>query len=126
MSKSVRELLFEFQSQDEIEDDFQFHVLKVKVDDNGEIEDAGNALPVINVELDVESSECLLHFEEGAPCAVTVLEIKKMLGDTVLDYEVCAAEEKTLDGTHVRLDTPLIGFGENIELKCFFVVCQAS
>jgi hypothetical protein len=30
-----------------------------------------------------------------------------------------------MDDAFIRLDTPLIGFGENIELKAFFAVCQA-
>lgn len=125
MSKSVRELLLEFQSQAEIEDDFHLHVLKVTVDDNGEVEQSGNALPVTKIEIDSESNECLLHFKEKASNPVTVSEAKEAFGSAVLEYEVCASEEKTQDNARIRLDTPLIGFGENADIKCFFVVCQA-
>ena len=125
MSKYVRDILQEFQSQDEIEDHFFLHVLKVSVDESGEVEQSGNALPVTKIEIDSENEECLLHFEEIASSYVTVSEAKAVFVSEILDYEVCAAQEKELDDAHVRLDTPLIGFGENAEIKCFFAVCQA-
>ena len=125
MSKSARELLQEFELQSGIEDDFRLHVLKVIVDDNGDIEQSGNALPVTKIEIDHESSECLFHFKESASDYITVSEVKAAFVTGVLDFEVCAAQEKILDDSCVRMDTPLIGFGENFEIKCFFAVCQA-
>jgi len=125
LSKSVRELLQEIQSQALLEDEFRLHVLKVVVDENGDVEQAGNALPVTNIEMDVESKECLLHFDETAADAISLLEAKAAFVDEVLDYEVCASQEKETEEAFLRLDTPLIGFGENVELKCFFVICQA-
>ena len=130
MSKHVRDLILEFEIQREVEDHFRLHVLKVTLGENGEAEDFGNALPVTKIEIDAESEECLLHFDEQSDDCVTITEAKalllnEILADEVLGYEVFAAEEKELDDSHVRLDTPLIGFGENAELKCFFVVCQA-
>jgi hypothetical protein len=125
LSKYARDLIQEFQAQDEIEDHFRLHVLKVSVDQGGEVEQSGNALPVTKIEIDSENEECLLHFEELSSNYVTVLEAKAVFVNEILDYEVCAAEEKELDDAHVRLDTPIIGFGENVELKCFFAVCQA-
>lgn len=125
MSKSVRELLQEIQSQELLEDDFRLHVLKVIVDENGDVEPAGNALAVTKIEIDVENKECLLHFDETATKGVSLIEAKAAFVEEVLDYEVCAAQEKETDEAFLRLDTPLIGFGENVELKCFFVICQA-
>ena len=125
LSKYARDLLQEFQSQGEIEDHFRLHVLKVNVDERGEVEQSGNALPVTRIEIDSENEECLLHFEELTSSFVTVSEAKAACVGEILSYEVCAAQEKELDDAHVRLDTPLIGFGENIELKCFFAICQA-
>jgi hypothetical protein len=125
MSKHVRDLLFEFEVQSEIEEHFRLHVLKVTLNENGEAEEFGNALPVTKIEIDSEDRECLLHFDEHSTDFVTITEAKALLIDAVLGYEVFASEEKELDDSHVRLDTPLIGFGENAELNCFFVVCQA-
>jgi hypothetical protein len=136
MSKHVRDLLFEFDVQSEVEEHFRLHVLKVTLNENGEAEEFGNALPVTKIEIDSKSKECLLHFDEHSLDCVTIKEAKALfineevvndcLVDNVLGFKVFAAEEKELDDSHVRLDTPLIGFGENAELKCFFVVCQAS
>ena len=125
MSKHVRDLLFEFEVQAEVEEYFRLHVLKVTLNENGDAEEYGNALPVTKIEIDSEDKECLLHFDEQSTDCVTISEAKAMLTDEVLGYEVFASEEKELDDSHVRLDTPLIGFGENAELNCFFVVCQA-
>jgi hypothetical protein len=126
MSKHVRDLLFEFEVQTEVEEHFRLHVLKVTLNENGEAEEYGNALPVTKIEIDSEDKECLLHFDEQSADSVSITEAKAMLIDAELQgYEVFASEEKELDGSLVRLDTPLIGFGENSELNCFFVVCQA-
>jgi len=46
MSKHVRDLLFEFEVQSEVEEHFRLHVLKVTLNENGEAEEYGNALPV--------------------------------------------------------------------------------
>jgi len=130
MSKHVRDLLFEFEVQSEVEEHFRLHVLKVTLNENGEAVEYGNALPVTKIEIDSEDKECLLHFDEHSTDFVTITEAKAMFVESLIDdevqgYEVFASEEKELEDSHVRLDTPLIGFGENAELKCFFVVCQA-
>ena len=136
MSKHVRDLLLEFEAQSEVEEHFRLHVLKVTLDENGEAEEFGNALPVTKIEVDSENEECLLHFDEQSSDGVTIAEAKALLVidsavddslvNELLGYAVFASEEKELDDSHVRLDTPLIGFGENAELNCFFVVCQAE
>ena len=130
MSKHVRDLLFEFEVQREIEEHFRLHVLKVTLNESGEAEEFGNALPVTKIEIDSEDRECLLHFDEHSTDFITIAKAKALLLNETLDaevqgYEVFTSEEKELDDSHVRLDTPLIGFGENAELNCFFVVCQS-
>ncbi len=126
MSKHVRDLLLEFEIQGEVEEHFRLHVLKVTLNENGEAEEYGNALPVTKIEIDSENEECLLHYEESTSNYVTITDAKALLIDGVQGYDVFAAEEKERDDAHVRLDTPLIGFGENAEQNCFFVVCQAQ
>jgi hypothetical protein len=125
LSKTARDVLEEFEAQTQIADDFGIHVLKVKVGENDDVEQQGNAQPVVKIEIDHEDKECLLHYEEGASAYVTVSDLKAEFISEVLEYEVCAAQEKILEGSHVRLDTPLVGFGENFELKYFFTVCVA-
>jgi hypothetical protein len=118
-------LLQEFQPHNEIDDDFRIHILKVVIGDNEEVEQSGDAQPVIKIEIDHDSRECLLHFEAVSSTYIMVSDIKAEFTADVLDYEVCATQEKILDDTCIRLDTPLIGFGENSEITCFFAVCQA-
>jgi hypothetical protein len=125
LSKHTRDLRQEFESQIEIKDDFQLHVLKVKVDESGNVEPLGNAQPVTHIEIDSDNKECLLHFDESTLDYVTVSDAKSLFVGAVLDFEVCAAQETENADAYIRLDTPLIGFGENIELKIFFVICQA-
>lgn len=125
MSKTAKDLLQEFQDQNGIEDDFQIHILNVVVNDKDEVMQTGQAQPVIKIEIDHDNRECLLHFEENKSTFVTVLDIKEKITDEMLDYAVCAAQEKTFDDSCVRIDSPLIGFGENFELKCFFAVYQS-
>ncbi len=135
MSKYVRDLLQEFETQSAVEDHFHLYVLKVTVSENDEVEQVGNALPVTKIEIDAEDKECLMHFDELSTERVTIKEAKAFFSaeaavnggadNDVSNYEVCACEEKERDDAFVRLDTPLIGFGENPEMNCFFVVCQA-
>ena len=125
MSKQVRDLIQEFESQVDIGNDFQLHVLKVNVDESGEVEQTGNAQPVTKIEIDSLGKECLLHFDESTSQYVTVSDAKSVLSSAVLDFEVFAAQDQENDDATIRLQTPLIGFGENVELKVFFAICQA-
>ena len=125
MNKTVKDLLDEFKAQADIGDNFAVHILKVAVDQDGAIEQSGNALPVFRLEVDHEDKEVLLHFDEAGLPEVTVAALRMALDDSMLEYGVCAAQEKEWETAFVRLDTPLIGFGENLELKVFLAVCKA-
>ena len=125
MNKTVKDLLDEFKAEVEIGDDFAVNILRVTVDPDGAIEQSGNALPVFKVEVDHEDKAVLLHFDEADRTQVTVAALKHELDDSILDYAVCAAQEKEWETAFVRLDTPLIGFGEYLEHKVFLAVCKA-
>ncbi|MEH6445231.1 MAG: hypothetical protein V7784_15155 [Oceanospirillaceae bacterium] len=134
MSKYGKELIEEFAAHSDIGDHFRLHVLKVVIDTEGQITESGAALPVIKVEIDAPSKECLLHYVdensdgksvlEGAEEGVSVAQIKAMMTNALKGYEFCAAQEREGDGVILRYDTPLIGFGESIEQNCFFIICQ--
>ena len=86
MSKHVQDLLFEFEVQSEVEEHFRLHVLKVTLNENGEAEEFGNALPVTKIEIDSEDGECLLHFDEHSTDYVTITEAKALLlNETLAD-----------------------------------------
>jgi len=124
LSKQVKDLLEEFAAEENIQSDFNLHILKVSMDENGEIEEMGNAQPVFNIEIDDEDQAVLLHYAESSDVLVSVTDAKAVLTAELLDYEVCAAQITETAEAVLRADTPLIGFGENVELKCFFGVCQ--
>ena len=122
MSKLIIDLVNEFQSLDEITDDFELFIMSIKIDEFGEYDSAETILPVSHIEVDSNKEECLFHFgSSDAMDIVTTLEKIKSI-DT--NYLLCSAEEKTFDGATVRVDNPIIGFGENIEQKRFFLVFQ--
>jgi hypothetical protein len=129
LSKYGKELIDEFEVHGDIEDHFTLHVLKVAIDAEGQITESGAALVVVNVEVDAHSNECLLHYasenNDGVNSeGVSVAQIKEMMNDTLKEYEFFATQEREEDGTILRYDSPLIGFGESIEQNCFFVICQ--
>lgn len=124
MSKLARDVVNEFHSLDVIEDDFELFVLSVKINDYGEIISTESIEPVSRVESDNENQECLLHISpSGEP--LKICEAVGRIGVLNPDYALCAAQEETIDNSWVRIDNPIIGFGENLDLKRFFVVCQA-
>ncbi len=123
MSKTVADLLHEFSFEHAVEDDFCLHVLKVTVGASEVVEQLGGALPIVKVEIDHQDRTCLLHFEESDNDAITITLVRDVLVPEVLGYEVFAAQEKVVDEACLRYETPLIGFGENIELRCFFAIC---
>ena len=84
MSKHVRDLLLEFETQSEVEEHFRLHVLKVTLNENGEAEEFGNALPVTKIEIDSEGEECLLHYAEQSSEFVTIAEAKALLSNEVM------------------------------------------
>jgi len=114
----------ELQLQEQVDDGFRLHILQVAVDSDGEVQQQGQALPVSNIEIDHEDKACLLQFSDDAVEAMTIAAVKKLLIPAVQDYELCASKEQLVDGSLLRYDTPLIGFGENIQINCFFAVCQ--
>ena len=124
MSKYVKDLLAEFATQEDIKDNFKLHVLQVTLDDQGEIEQCGNALPVTKLEIDATSKELLMHFTQESKSSVSVAQAKAICVSDIVDYEVFASQAKETDAALLQLDTPLLGFCENIEHQYFFSVCE--
>ncbi len=124
MSKLVIDVVSEFQSLDVIEDDFELFVLSVKINESGEITSTESIEPVNRIEADIENQECLLHVTSNGE-ALRMVEAIQAISKVNADYSLCSAQEETLEDSWVRIDNPIIGFGENIDLKRFFVVCQA-
>ena len=123
LSKLVSDLVEELQTLDEVDDEFKCFVLSIKIDDEGEITSTESTEPLVSLKADNENQECLFYFEATGK-ALTVAKVKQELSAIDTDYFICSAEEKTIDDSFVRIDSPIIGFGENIDLKKFFLVCE--
>ena len=129
MSKLVIDLVDEFKSLDEVEDDFELFIMSIKIDDNGEIESTASVEPVSKIVIDDDNQECLFHSvasdnlqtDKAMNIATTIDQISSINPEYALGF----ADEKPIDDSGVSIDNPIIGFGENIEQRKFFIVCQS-
>ena len=122
MSKLIKDLENELDSLDEIEDNFELFIMSIKIDEFDEYSSAETIQAVSHIEVDESTQECLFHL--GSSDAMNILNTIDKISSIDSDYALCSAEEKTIDDALVRVDNPIIGFGENIEQKRFFIVFQ--
>ena len=124
MSKLISDLIHEFHSLDEIEDDFEFFIMNIVIDENGDVESSDAIEAITKIEIDETNQECLFYSDpEGN--AKFIGEAIKEISSVSSEYQLCSAVENTIEDSFIRIDNPIIGFGENIEQRRFFVVCQA-
>jgi len=124
LSKLVIDLVDEFKSLDEVEEDFDLFIMSIKIDDEGEIESTASIEPVSKIVIDDENHECLFH-SITTDKAMNMANVIDELVSVNTEYALGFAEENTIDDSYERIDNPIIGFGENIEQRKFFIVCQA-
>ena len=124
MSKLISDLINEFQTIDEIQDDFELFIMSIKIDESGEYDSSESILPVNRIEIDSENEECLFYFGTHDSDAITVATTADKIKTITPNFLLCSAEEKTVEDKTLRLDNPIIGFGENVEQKRFFLVFQ--
>ena len=124
LSKLVHDFINELNSLDEVNIDFELFVMNLNIDNSGEVLSCESVLPVLNINIDLSSNECLFQIKDtGTPLSVE--NGIKALASINFDYSLCSSFEENVDNSIIRIDNPIIGFGENIEEKRFFVVCQA-
>ena len=121
LSKSVNELLSDLDVYG-VSDDYVVGVLYVANDTDREVSNDSRSEAVVKIDADHSSQELLLYFGKGDP--VRVADLRKKCPESVLSYDVVVAEEFVEGGTHIRIDTPLIGVGENHDEKQYFVLCE--
>ena len=124
MSKLVIDLIDEFHSLDEVEDDFEVFIMSIKIDDNGEIESTASVEPVSKIVIDDENHECLFH-SVATDQAMSIASAIEQISSVNPEFALGFAEEKRIDDSGLRADKPIIGFGENTEQRKFFIVCQS-
>jgi hypothetical protein len=128
MSKLVSEMLRDI-ADTGAQPSYQLFVLSVTVDSNGDAEGKKWVTPVRRIQFDKESGECLFHIQDDPsvthdPSTQPVLLSEFLSGASPArhKYSVCAAQEASKADMDIRIDTPAIGFGENVEQSQYFVV----
>lgn len=124
MSKLVGNIINEIEESEVIEDDFGIFVISIVFDDAGEISSTKLVQPIERIEFDPGSEECLLQAEAHGP-ALKISEAYSEIAVIDPRFSLVASYEQTIEDNWVRIDRPIIGFGENIEEKQLFVVCEA-
>lgn len=83
---------------------------------------------ICSLEIDEKNKEvCLLIDEELKGINVEkILRFKNTLDEAVCEYAICACTKETVDGYDVRIDMPVIGFGQSSEEKKYAVMVIES
>ena len=128
MSKCVADMLADI-ANIAAEGSCELLVLAVTLGAGGEAEETKWVAPVSRVQFDGDSQECLFHVDyecmdepRQSPTGVTLADVLSAASKANRGYDVCVAHEVQLDGSRIRIDTPIIGFGENAGKHQYFVV----
>ena len=124
MSKCVGCIINELEESEVVDNDFGLFVVSLNIDDSGEITSTESIEPVGKIDADTDSEECLFHITSSEK-ALTVSEAYAKIETIDSRFSLASAIEKEFDDSWVRIDNPIIGFGENIDEKRFFIVCKA-
>lgn len=124
MSKYVGCIINEFEESEVVDNDFGLFVVSLNIDDSGEITSTESIEPVGKIDADIVNEECLFHIMPSEK-ALTISEAYSEIEPIDSRFSLVSAIEKEFDDSWVRIDNPIIGFGENIDEKRFFIVCKA-
>lgn len=124
MSKYVGCIINELDESEVIGNDFELFVISLAIDDSGEIISTESIEPITKIGFDIESEECLFYVQPGKD-AIRISEAYAEIETMDSSFLLVSASEQEIDDAWVRIDNPIIGFGENIDEKRFFIVCEA-
>lgn len=124
MSRYVGCIINELEESEIVDNDFGLFAIFLKVDESGEIESTESIVPVGKVGFDIESEECLLHVSLGGK-PIIIADAYAELVSIDSRFSLVSALEQKFDDSWVRIDYPVIGFGENIDEKRFYIACKA-
>jgi hypothetical protein len=124
LSRYVGCIINELEASEIVDNDFGLFAIFLKVDESGEIESTESIVPIGKVGFDIESEECLLHASPGGE-AITISDAYAELTTIDSGFSLVSALEQKFDDSWVRIDYPVIGFGENIDEKRFYIACKA-
>lgn len=124
MSKYVSCIINELEESESIGDDFELFVIALNFDDSGQICSTESIEPIFEIGIDIENEECLFYTKLGEK-ALEIQEAYAELETIESSFSLVHASEHEVSGSVVRIDNPVIGFGENIDEKRFVIVCRA-
>ena len=124
MSKYVGCIINELEESEVVGDDFGLFVIFLNIDGSGEITSTESIEPISKIGFDIETEECLFHVSPGFE-AIKITEAYAEIATIDSGFSLVSAVEQKFDDSWVRIDNPVIGFGENIDEKRFFIVCKA-
>jgi len=124
LSRYVGCIINELEESEIVDNDFGLFAIFLKVDESGEIESTESIVPVGKVGFDIESEECLLHVSPGGK-PIIIADAYGELVSIDSRFSLVSALEQKFDDSWVRIDYPVIGFGENIDEKRFYIACKA-
>jgi len=124
LSRYVGCIINELEESEIVDNDFGLFAIFLKVDESGEIESTESIVPVGKVGFDIESEECLLHVSLGGK-PIIIADAYGELVSIDSRFSLVSALEQKFDDSWVRIDYPVIGFGENIDEKRFYIACKA-
>ena len=124
LSKYVGCIINELEESEIVDDDFGLFVIFLNIDESGEIDSTKSIEPIGKIGFDIDSEECLLHILPDEE-ALKISEAYAEIATIDSRFSLVSALEKKFEDSWVRIDNPVIGFGENIDEKRFFIVCKA-
>ena len=124
MSKYVGCIINELEESEVIDNDFGLYVISLNIDDSGEITSTESIESVGKIDADIESEECLFYVTPDKK-ALTISEAYAEIETIDSRFSLVSSIEQEFDDSWVRIDNPVIGFGENTDEKRFFIVCRA-
>ncbi|WP_445363530.1 hypothetical protein ACJJIQ_01935 [Microbulbifer sp. ANSA003] len=125
MSKHVSCIINELEESEIADDDFSLFMILLKIDDSGEVTSTESIEPIGKIGVDIDNEECLFHIATyGKPLKISEAYAEIETIDSRFSL-VSVIEKEFDDSSWVRMDNPVIGFGENVNEKRFFIVCRA-
>lgn len=124
MSKYIGCIINELEESEVVGDDFGLFVILLNIDDSGEIIATDSIEPIGKIGVDIENKECLFYIMPGED-ALKISEAYAELATIDSTFSLVSATEQEFDDSWLRIDNPVIGFGENIDEKRFFIACKA-
>lgn len=123
LNKYVGCIINELEESEVVADDFGVFVISLNIDDSGEITSTESIEPVGKIGADIESEECIFYIAPSEE-ALKISEVYAEIATIDSRFSLVSAIEQEFDDSWVRIDNPIIGFGENMDEKKFFVVCK--